>query len=241
MPSRFLILAPCAALAVLGLAGCGGAKTNKIAGHSEDPALAHALAGPLMTDANLASHNRALAAISGGGAEVVELPLIEKDPESIAAAKSDAARLAGGKITLAPLPSDGGNPVLRDAVTAVQRAAGVAGPGKNCGAKASYAMTWSLQLPQPFVIYPRGHLVEAAGNDSDGCRLRVVRYVSPVEPGAIIDFYYTRAGTAHFESRHRQADGRLLLEGTKGAAAFAVQAHKRDDGLTDVDLVVNGV
>ena len=31
-----------------------------------------------------------------------------------------------------------------------------------------------------------------------------------------------------------------LLEGGKGAAVYAVQARKREDGLTEADIVVNG-
>ena len=86
-----------------------------------------------MTDGELASRNRAISAIAGGGAEVVELPLVENGPDAIAAAKSEAEKLAGGKIALVPFPSEGSNPVLRDAVTAAQRGAAVKGPGKDCG------------------------------------------------------------------------------------------------------------
>jgi hypothetical protein len=101
-------------------------------------------------------------------------------------------------------------------------------------------MAWSLRLPQAFPIYPRGHLLEAAGNDGNGCRLRVVRFVTPVDTGAVIDFYHTMARAAHYDARHSQAEGRDLLEGGKGAAAYAVQARLREDGLTEADIVVNG-
>jgi acyl dehydratase len=102
-------------------------------------------------------------------------------------------------------------------------------------------MGWSLQLPQALPIYPRGHLVEAAGNDTLGCRLRVVRFVTPVAPGDVIDFYHSRAKTAHLDLRHVAAEGVAVLEGSKGAAAYAVQARRRSDGLTEADIVVNGL
>ena len=226
--------------ASLALVACGDDKAERIAGQGADPLLAHALAGPLMTDPDLASRNHALGAIAGGGPEVTELPLFETGAETIAAAKVEAEKLAGGKITSAPSPGDGSNPVLRDAVTAVQRAAAIKGPGSNCGATATYDMAWSLHLPQTFPIYPRGHLIEAAGNDANGCRLRVVRFVTPVDPTAVIDFYHTLVLTAHCQERHSQADGRELLEGGKGAAAYAIQARLREDGLTEADIVVNG-
>lgn len=238
MFNRFKWLASMTAVATL--AACGGEKTEEVAGQGVDPLLTHALAGPLMADPDLASRNHALGAIAGGGPEVVELPLVEGGAETIAAAKVEAAKLAGGKIALAPSPGDASNQALRDAVTAAERAAAVKGPGRNCGSSASYDMAWSLRLPQAFPIYPRGHLIEAAGNDGNGCRLRVVRFVTPVDPAAIIDFYSTLAAAAHFDARHNRAEGRELLEGGKGSAAFAIQARVREDGLTEADIVVNG-
>jgi hypothetical protein len=239
MLNRFPVLVTCTAAAALALAACK-AKETEPAGQGEDPAYAHALAGPLMTDGELASRNKAIAAISGGGAQVVELPLVESGPDAIAAAKGEAEKLVGGKMTMAPLASDGSNAVLREAVTAAQRGAGVKGPGKDCAATASDGLAWSLGLPQTFPIYPRGHLLEAAGSDKDGCRLRVVRFVTPVDPGAVIDFYYTRANGAKFDARHRAVDEVHVLEGGKGDAAYAVQVRKREDGLTEADIVVNG-
>ena len=223
----------------MALAGCK-AQTAEPAGQGEDPAYAHALAGPLMTDGELASRNRAIAAIAGGGAEVVELPLVESGPDAIAAAKGEAEKLAGGRISLAPMASEGSNPVLSNGVTAAQRGAAVKGPGTDCGARASDGLAWSLQLPQFFPIYPDGHLLEAAGSDNDGCQLRAVRFVTPVEPGDVINFYYTRAIAAKFGARHMAANEVHLLEGSKGAAVYAVQARKREDGLTEADIVVNG-
>ena len=240
MLNRSRVLATFGAAATLGLAACGDDKAQRVVGQGADPLLAHALAGLLMADPDLASRNQALAAISGGGPEVAEFPLIESGAEVVAAAKVEAQRLAGGKIASAPFPSEGSNQVLHDAVTAAQRAAAVKGPGSNCGAQASYDMAWSLRLPQAFPIYPRGHLIEAAGNDGNGCHLRVVRFVTPVDPVAVIDFYHTLALAAHYDARHQQADGRELLEGNKGATAYAVQARVRNDGLTEADIVVNG-
>ena len=234
------MLASFAAAAALGLVACDGETAGKVAGQGADPLLTHALAGPLMTDPDLASRNHAFAAVAGGGPQQVLMPLFENDAESVAAARLEAEQLAGGRITPAAAGGNGSNPVLRDAVTAAQRAAAIKGPGSNCGAQASYDMAWSLRLPPPFPIYPRGHLIEAAGNDSGGCRLRVVRFVTPVDPIAVIDFYHTLAVRAKFDARHQSADGRELLEGGKGAAVYAVQARLREDGLTEADIVVNG-
>ena len=238
MLNRLRVLASMAA--AMALVSCGGDKAETVVGQGANPLLAHALAGPLMTDPDLASRNQALGAIAGGGPEVAELPLFETGAETIAAARIEAEALAGGKISPATSPGDSSNPLVRDAVTAGQRAGAVKGPGSNCGATASYDMGWSLRLPSAFPIYPRGHLIEAAGNDGNGCRLRVVRFVTPVDPAAIVDFYNTLAQAAHYDVRHNQADGRDVLEGSKGTASYAVQARVREDGLTEADIVVNG-
>jgi hypothetical protein len=241
MTNRVLILATVLATAVLGLSSCSRDKAPTVVGQGADPLLAHALAGPVMTDPDLASRNRALAGIAGGGPEVIELPLFENSAQIIAAAKIEAQQILGGTVAVAPSPGNAFNLVLRDAVTAAQRAAVVTGPGNNCGAKASYDMGWSLRLPPPFQIYPRGHLIEAAGNDGEDCRLRVVRFVTPVDPAAVIDFYFTLTRDAHFRTRHEQAKGAEQLQGSKGAAMYAVQARLREDGLTEADIVVNGL
>jgi hypothetical protein len=77
MTNRVLILASVLSTSALVLTSCGRDKAPTVVGQGADPLLAHALAGPLMTDPDLASRNRALAGITGGGPEVIELPLFE--------------------------------------------------------------------------------------------------------------------------------------------------------------------
>lgn len=234
-------LAVSVAPVALALSACnGGATAQGAAAQQEDPLLAQALAPPLMTDPDLNTRNLALVGLSGGGPEVVMLPLFEQGADAIAAAKGEAVQMAGGRITTAPSADDLGNPALRDAVTALQRAEAIGGAARACAAKGRNSMEWSLNLPAPFAIYPRGHLVEAAGSDADGCRLRALRFVTPVEPEAVIDFYATLASGARFTVRHHQADNIDWLEAGRGAASVTVQARSRDDGLTDADVIVNG-
>lgn len=227
-----------AALAVLTLSACGNQPVR--AERDAEPALERALAAPLMVDLELVSRDNASAAIAGGGPGAVDIPTYERGSEAIAAARAEAEKLAGGKLAAATAPADGSNAVLRDAATAAQRASAVKGPGNNCGATTTYAMDWSLRLPAALAIYPRGHLLEAAGSDANGCRLRIVRFVTPVEPADIIAFYESRARAARLEARHVAADGLHVLSGGNGKIAFAIQARQRGDGMTETDLVVNG-
>jgi hypothetical protein len=86
-------------------------------------------------------------------------------------------------------------------------------------------------------VYPRGHTLVAGGSDQAGCKLRAVRYVTPVEPGDVIAFYHASAGAAKLPAaRSREGDDEVLSG--KGYALFA---RKRGDGLSEVDLVTSGL
>ena len=234
-------IAPLVSASLLALAGCGSGGAGDAAAKSEAAGLALAIAPPMMVDADLTTRNLAESAIAGGGPPVIALPPFERGSDAAAAAKAEAEKLSGGPIASAPSSESDVDPVLRDAVTAGQRAGAIMGPGKDCGAKADYALAWSLQLPGSLPIYPRGALIEAAGSDQGGCRLRVVRFVTPVAPDAIVDFYHARARAAGFVMRHRADEDTHQLTGSKGTGEFAVQARKRADGLTEADIVANGV
>lgn len=204
-----------------------------------DPALISALADPLMVDPDLSSQNRAAAAIAVGGPPVAELPLVERSPQAIEDAREEARQLAGGTLKSAPMPEPG-NAAQVAGITASQIAASVAGVGPACAGKAEYGMAWSLSLPEPLAIYPQGHLREAAGTDRDGCRMRVVRFLTPVEAGDVVDFYFTRLSAAGLGVKHLLSGGMHVLEGGKGNLAYAVHVRKLENGLSRVDVVSNG-
>jgi hypothetical protein len=239
MFSRQSLLTPIA-LTALGLSGCGGSDKAGSGKPGEDPALTGALSGPVMTDPELFSQNNGTAAIAGGGPPVIELPPAEASPEAIAGAKADAEKAAGRRIEPAPSPAGEGDEKLREAVTAAQLASAVKGPGSDCGAKAEYEFGWSTRLPAHMPIYPRGHLVESAGTDRDGCRLRVAGFLTPVEANDIADFYHTRAKAAGYTTERHQSGDVQLLSGGKAKSAFAVRIRRQDDGISRVDIVANG-
>lgn len=229
-----------ASACLLALAGCGWGNSEAPEADTGKASLALALAAPMMVDGDLAARNRADAALAGGGPPVIVLPPVVQGPEAIEAAKQEAQDLAGGSIPPAPPGEGEPDPLLLGGVTAVQRAAAIAGPTASCAAKAGYALAWSLQLPEALPIYPRGNLLEAAGSDDAGCRLRVVRFVTPVEPQALVDFYHARAGKAGFSVRHRADSDTHQLTGSRGGGIFAVLVNKRGDGLTEAEIVANG-
>ena len=118
-------------------------------------------------------------------------------------------------------------------LVAAARAAG------GCAERAENTARWAARLPQPFPVYPRGAVQEAAGTDAAGCALRVVSFVTPVPLGEVLDFYFTRARDAGFSAQRVLQDGDDVLAGAKGSASYVVYARRLPSGNTEVDLVTS--
>lgn len=214
------------------LTACGGKKASAPQVQAQlDPAIVAALADPIMIDPDLASQNRGNAAIALDRFDAV--PLDDNSPEATAAAKADAARLAGGMIKTAPDASESEDN-LAPAATAGQLAAILPELPAGCLGGLRYGYAWAASMPISLPIYPRGHVQEAAG--SAGCGLRAVVFTTPVETSAVIDFYYTRADDAGFTTERHRHDAAEALSGRKGAAAFVVRVRPGANGLSEVEL-----
>lgn len=234
-PARILF-AGVASLALL--SGCGDNSSKPADDSASDPAVTGALNDQIMVDPQLAGQN---AGAAGVGTNTVELPPEQRSPEAIAGAKTEAARLAGGSLQSAPAPSGGSpNPL----VERVASAARVGEPAKSsttdCTDKVEYSTIWATALPEPLAVYPRGAVQEAAGTDKDGCRLRVVNFVTPVAPSDVMDFYYTRTRAAGYSADRKLDASDHVLGGQKGSSAYLVFARTTDNGLTEVDLIAGG-
>jgi hypothetical protein len=229
---KYRIVVPALALT---LAACSGDHAGEQAAEG-DPALTGALSDQIMVDPDLAGQNKGGAALAGGGPATVEIPANLRSPEAIAAARADAAKLVGG--TLQKAPAISGSLDAQPASVSLADLAGSAGP--DCSGKAEYSAAWAARMPAAFPVYPRGHVAEAAGTDKDGCRLRVVNFVTPVGTDDVMDFYFTRASAAGFDAERKSEGGDQVLGGSKDASAYIVYVRRTADGLTEVDLVTNG-
>jgi hypothetical protein len=227
-------------IALLLLSGCGREHRQTADKPDMDPGLTGSLQGPVMTDPDLDHLNTARNALTGGGAPVIELPPIESGTEAIAAAKSDAAKIVKKAIAALASPQALSDSGLSDAITPAQLARSVKGPGKNCADRIEYGLAWSLRLPDVLAIYPRGHLQEAAGTDRDGCRLRVVSFASPVDAADILAFYAARLKSNSLSVRYAQSPTVQVLDGSNAGLAYFIRARKISQGISGVDIVVNG-
>jgi len=220
---------------LLTLAGCSGGDKRDQASPDDDPVVAGALGDEIMVDPDLAGQK------GKAGDAAIELPSEQRTPEAIAAAKAEALRLAGGAIQKAPDPESGDpGPLVNGAVTAAQVAASARTGKTDCAGKVEYSAKWATKLPEPLTIYPQAALREAAGTDGDGCKLRVVSFVTPVTAGEVIDYYYTRLRSHGYDARHMVEKEGHVLGGKKANASFLIYARKLGNDLTEVDLVASG-
>lgn len=233
---------PLAAIALLlALAACGQDRPDDSALANRDPAAAAALGDPLMTDPDLAGQNRGGAALTGGGPPAGEMPLDKQGPAEVEAARAAAQAVLGGAIPPAP-PAERQDASLpgADAPTAaaLARTLPFAAP---CAGRLGYSAVWAARMPARLPVYPRAHVREAAGADDAACHVRVVRFVTPVPPGEVIDFYHAAARAAHLPAERRQAGGDGQVGGVQGPVGWLVLARPRADGLTEAWLVTAGL
>lgn len=231
---------PIALLATLALVAC-----SRGAEHSNpdrDPVAAAALNDPIMADPDLAAQNRGNAALTGGGPASAEIPGYKNTPEEADAGRDAAEDLLGGPIATAPAPGqtiDQSRLASAATVLATAERSGLGSPA--CLMLFGFSAGWAARLPAALPVYPRGHTTTAGGADSAACKLRSVRFVTPVGVASVIDFYFASASRAKLPVERRREGGDEVVAGRRAGAGFAVYARKRGDGLTEVDLITSGL
>lgn len=155
-------------------------------------------------------------------------------------AVAEKARKAGATVKpdgslAAPAPKPAGGQTLGDLATAQKQAA-----TQDCVKNVQHGVAWAKRLPAAIPIYPGAAVKEAAGNDRNGCTLRVVNFTTPTPLKQVVDYYYTQAMRAGYTADHQVDGAEHLVGGTKAAddGAFVV-ALRPIAGGTDVDIVAN--
>lgn len=229
------------AIAVLLLvAACGDSEPPVVPEH--DPALAIALAGPIMVDTDLAGQNRANSAAAVPSQDG-SVPTVDDGPETIAAARAEALELVGGpgKMRKAPEPGELDAPPADAAnLTFAERGEAVQGMREFCSGRLETTAMWAAKMPAAFPVYPRGAVLDASGTDTAECKLRQIHFVTPVPLDDVVDFYYTRARAARYAVKHLQREDDSLLSGIKRGAAFDIFVSRRPTGTTAVHMITSG-
>lgn len=230
-----------AAIALLALCACSRPDPAPDANTERDPAAAAALNDPIMVDPDLASQNRGNSALSGGGPAQGDLPDFVRTPEEADAARAAAQAMLGSAPAAAPAPaSTTDKSKLGGALTmpAIAAASGIT--TSACADQLGFTFGWAARLPAALPVYPRGHAIMAAGSDGAACKVRAVRFVTPVAVSDAVDFYYASARAAKLPAEHRREGQDEVVAGKQGSAAYAVYIRQRPDKLTEVDLLTSG-
>lgn len=217
------------------LAGCS--REAAVEDKPVDPAISAALAGPLLTEPDLAAMNGSGRALTGTGVASALIPADLYTPEAIDAARAEAKAQFGGAVPSAPAPSgadkaEAGQTALHSLRTAFGKL--------QCEGAANWSAIWAARLPQPFAPYPRGHVEEGLGADDGACNFRAVTYRIGVTPAEALDFHAAQARKGGLSVDHR-ADGdahALLL--AKGPLAATIYIRPGPEGLTEVQIVTRG-
>lgn len=199
------------------------------AGNLRDPAIAAALNAPIMIDPSLGQSSNANAVRPAPGSDSSATP-----PEIELRDPVDATSLKA-----APAPA-------RDCPKCRTRAAALTlgalverHPAARGCASVSYSAAWANRLSAELPLYPDARVIEAAGNASGACRLRVVSFASGAAADKVINWYHTRATAAGYSAEHQAADGLHVLGGTRRSDAYAVYVASRSGGGSTIDLVSN--
>lgn len=219
-------------VALIALAACGrdGGEVSK----PIDPAVSVALAGPLLTEPDLSAMNGAGRALTGNGVASALIPANLETPEGSDAARAEAKRLVGAAVQPAPsatsdLKAVAGQTALQSLRLAFGRS--------NCENGVGWSAVWATRLPEPAVIYPRGHVEEALGSDAPGCKLRAVTFRTALPASEVLDFYWTRFSRAGFRLDHRADGDAHAVHAGKGGSTMVVFVKPGHDELTEVHVL----
>lgn len=225
------------------LAGCGEAPADdplaaleaELAADTSDPAVAAALADPIMTDPALVSRADSNAVRPAPAPYAAPIPASD-----VAARGSTADSIEREKLDAAPASSGdcADCATARAATTLAALATPFAG---QCATQLSYSHGWSTRLPDTVPLAPGARLVEAAGISNPACDVRVVRYWSDLDSARLIDWAFTRAKAGGYASeRHADALGERLSGRHPGGSRYALHVDPREGGGSDVVLLVRG-
>ncbi|UIP06277.1 hypothetical protein LY632_11335 [Erythrobacter sp. SDW2] len=221
------------------LAACSGEADEPGIVPERDPMATQALNDQIMVDPDLSQQNEANAALSGNGDH--SLPPVVATREAIEGAKLEAADLVGGTANLRQLSEPkAAEPLPEAALYSVTELAKLTTGAEVCAEKASFTARWAARMPAALPIYPRGNTIEAAGSDSGGCKLRAVRFLTPVARADVLAFYAASARKAGLNASYSRAGEIEVVEGGKGASRYAIYVRRRQSGISEVGLVTSG-
>jgi hypothetical protein len=213
------------------LSACSGGKDKGETGNDIDPAVSNALEDQIMVDPNLVGQANRFGRTGSTGSQA-----------SVPAAGTGGPAVSTGKLMKAPTPKTGGTSGrITLGQLAKEQAGGRRSKSADCDKNFQFSAAWATKMPAAFPLYPDAQVTEAAGNNDEPCRMRLVSFASKAPLQTLVDFYYTQAVRNGFNSEHQLAEGEHILAGArdKDDGAYYLTFNARKDGGTDVDMIVN--
>ncbi|MEW4448380.1 hypothetical protein [Qipengyuania sp. JC766] len=223
---------------LLALASCGDPDAEQ-APEPRDPVLEQALNNQLMADPDLVNQNEANAALTIRTGH--SLPPLARHPEAIQAARDEARRLLGGSDRIDELPEPlEGEELGELAWLTAGSALALQGAQDSCLDTLDYTAKWAAPVSRAVGLYPDGHVVEAAGSDAGSCKLRAVRYRTPVGLEDVLAFHYAWLRPGDNDVTVTKHGSEYSLEAATNDAKVTVQIRNRADGLTEAWVLERG-
>lgn len=229
----------------LALAACGGgdgaADAPSLddelaeAGNGQDPLLAAVVQDPIMTDPQLSTRSNADAVRPPPQPYAAPVPASDLGPAADAN-DGDLMKTSAATATCRQCA------VARDAITLAALAARQPDPRtRACAASLSYAAGWANRLAGDVPLYGGARVIEAAGSDTAGCRLRAVTFTTAQPVDHMLDWYFTRASKAGFATEHAADGTQHVLTGARARNRGSYVAFVREapGGGSRIDLLVN--
>lgn len=216
--------------AALALAGCSGGDEgnlanldNKLVANDADPALTSALADQILVDPGLAQQSNRNAVRPPATPTQAQYPADSgQDSGTRQGASAQGASASGAtRLASAGAGSDQG--------------------GCTAGATFDYNIGWARRLSPAFPVYPGGRVTDAAANNKDGCRMRVVTFTSGEPPASILGWYKLAAERAGYSAQETKRAGDRILGGVndRDGGAFYLIVTPRRSGGSEVALFAN--
>jgi hypothetical protein len=236
MQRRATILA---AIGALALSACNDGAGGGVGGEiptTPDPIVAATLNDPLMIDPDLVHRSDANALLSIRYDHA--LPPHGSTTESAEAARDAASRelLETGAIEDLPLASTqaaGEALALGMTATEVMKASGAP---NRCLGQVKEGLVWAARLPDAARVMPHGMVMQAAGAQTERCKMRIIRYVTPVGVEDALRYHFNRANRAGMTA-NRYSAPEDILKAERGSEHFQVYVRPGPGGTSAVDLI----
>ncbi|MGY6552585.1 MAG: hypothetical protein ACXIT4_11955 [Erythrobacter sp.] len=202
-----------------------------------DPVIARALNDPLMSDPDLARRSEANAVL--GFTDSTALPVFAATSDAKLQAREAARRElpGGGAVAALPPLAAGAGAQSLGGLTGIDALLAASGAPAGCAKVVREGFDWAAKLPDPARIMPHGMAMQAAGAETQACRLRLVRYHTAAGIEDALIYHHTLALRAGMEAALYDRPEAMLQASDEAGRMLRVQARADPSGMNEIDVI----